>query len=94
MIRLIGRELEGPGYHAIRLAFVGRRTRVPWVDCFRGRNYAIVVDRIERAEYLEIPDTHRPMWARAKMYPPSPEGTLLRRLEDEALAGCEPRRSD
>jgi hypothetical protein len=92
VVDMIGRQLEGPDLHAVALTFVGRRTRVPWVDCYRGRDWQIVVDRIEHARYLEIPDDFPMGFEPPETYPPSPEGTVIRRLEDEALAGCESRR--
>jgi hypothetical protein len=90
--RRIGRPISGD-LLAVAMTFIGRRTRVPWIDCQRGRHFTIVVDRIERAEIVDTSGAPPPTWDPPQIFPPSPQGTVLRRLEDENLARCNARRT-
>lgn len=95
--RLLGRKLENPEYHAIALAFVGRRTKYPVaIDCYGGRYYVFVADTVKKARYLGVmanPD-RPPLPSERPPYEPfkrSGEGGVIAQMEEEALANCQPR---
>ena len=91
---MIGRQLDMPDYHAVLLEFDGRRTRYPIaIDCFGGRSYTFVADRLRSARYLGLmpnPDTSK--WPRLTApyqgFRLSGEGGVIGQMERDALAGC------
>jgi hypothetical protein len=95
--RLLGQKLEGPDYHAVALSFVGRRMKYPSsIDCYGGRYYVFVADKVEKVRYLGVmADPDRPPLPSAgspyKPFKRSGEGGVIARLEEEALANCLPR---
>ena len=91
---LSGRKLAGGSiYEAFVVTFDGRRTRYPLgVDCYGGRHYSVVADRLHEARYLGVmpPAGKVP---RPSELPPhtikrSGEGGVIGRLEEEAIAHC------
>ncbi|MEA3016990.1 MAG: hypothetical protein QOI38_1712 [Sphingomonadales bacterium] len=91
--------LAGPGApswgaRAFALGFVGRRTRYPvGIDCYGGRYYGFVADRLDSARYLGEMGFPQPPPSRAELPPyrgfrPSGEGGVVGRMEQEALRGC------
>ena len=93
--RMVDHEFDGPESHAVVLTIVGRRTKYPIDrDCFGGRHYAIVADRVERTQYLgrladELIDV--PLASELPPYVPfkrSGEGGIIGQMEEEALARC------
>ena len=95
--RLVHRKLDGPDYHGIAVTFVGRRTKYPIaIDCYGGRHYVFVADTVKKARYLGVmadPD-RPPLPSQRPPYEPfkrSGEGGVIAEMEEEALAGCQPR---
>lgn len=90
--RLIGREFD-PGYNAIAVTFIGRRTLYPnYIDCYGRRSYTYTVDRLDSARYLGlIADADPPPLPTQQPLPhftPSGEGGEIGRLEAQAAAFC------
>ena len=92
------RRTTDPGYQAYALTFVGRRTRYPLnIDCYGGRSYVFIADRIESSRHLgPIADADRPQLPRAdeprRPFQRSGEGGVIAQMEEAALARCFHRR--
>jgi hypothetical protein len=90
---LAGRKAAGgPDYHAFALILVARRTKYPVsIDCYGGRYYSFVADRVETARYLGVianPDIPRPNSRPSEPFQRSGEGGRIARMEQQALTGC------
>lgn len=94
ILALAGPAAPSPASRAFAISFVGRRTRYPLnVDCYGGRDYGFVADRVDGARYLgEIgfPEPPPPRSARRayRGFRPSGEGGVVGRMEREALREC------
>jgi hypothetical protein len=99
--KMLGRKLQVQGTNLVAIKFRGRKTRYPMgIDCYGGRDYAVVVDRLLQARYLGQPPYRKIHFPKPSELPPykpiklSGEGGVVGRMEREALARCAPRPRD